>query len=156
MNKKILAVVAFLIVPSASYAENVMSVTVHTTDNGRHPLKQKTKTQHYFKYHEDMRGYFPQTKGVNMKCFPYTLRDSLNDISNYFGKPVIVTSGYRKGDSGMHGKCLAADIKLPDVHPHKVYNYAKTLTYVKGTGYYGSKRHIHIDVRAGQVVSWVN
>jgi UDP-N-acetylglucosamine enolpyruvyl transferase len=38
----------------------------------------------------------------------------LNDISKNFGY-VQVISGLRRGDRGYHGKCMAADIRVPDL-----------------------------------------
>lgn len=80
----------------------------------------------------------------------------LQNIRAHFGKPVTITSAYRTpahnkkvggvADS-MHLYGAAADIKVKDISPEQVAQYAeKLLTGKGGIGVY--KTFVHIDVRS--------
>jgi len=79
----------------------------------------------------------------------------LQNIRAHFGKPVTITSAYRTpahnkkvggvADS-MHLYGAAADIKIKDIRPRQVAQYAeKLLTGKGGIGVY--ETFVHIDVR---------
>lgn len=79
----------------------------------------------------------------------------LEAIRSHFGKPIIITSGYRTPEynikvggaaKSQHMLGLAADIKIKGVKPSDIASYARILmpTY-GGIGIYSS--FTHIDVR---------
>lgn len=96
-----------------------------------------------------------QTERVETACFPASLKDALADISQHFGGPVIVTSGYRSGGENRraggaghsyHVQCLAADIQIAGIAPADIASYARTLETVGGVGRYGHTKSVHVDV----------
>lgn len=96
-----------------------------------------------------------QTQGVNTNCFPKDLQKVLINIAAHFGKPIVITSGYRKGGSrgSYHRKCMAADIQIEGVSPRKIADYARGLPDVGGVGTYGHTRSVHVDV-GERVFNW--
>ena len=96
-----------------------------------------------------------QTEEVVTSCFPASLKDVLADISQHFGSPVLVTSGYRTaahnrraGGAGhsYHVQCLAADVQIAGIAPNDIARYARTLDAVGGVGRYGHTKSVHVDV----------
>lgn len=84
-----------------------------------------------------------------------TLCYVLEAIRSHFGKPIIITSGYRTPEynikvggvaKSQHTLGLAADIKIKGVKPSDIASYARILmpTY-GGIGIYST--FTHIDVR---------
>jgi hypothetical protein len=94
-------------------------------------------------------GYFAAYENTIISCFPQPLKDALNAISDHYGKPVEVTSGFR--DHGrahsMHRLCMAADIRVAGVAPTMLAAYAKSLEGVNGIGTYRHTSVTHIDIR---------
>lgn len=94
--------------------------------------------------------------GVN--CCSITLIDSelitlLQKIRNYFGKPVIINSGYRcaihnkrvgGASSSRHTKGQAADIRIKGVSAIEIATYCESIG-IKGIGLYDN--FVHIDTR---------
>lgn len=93
----------------------------------------------------------------NSSC-SFTLIDEalvvfLQQIRNYFKKPIIITSGYRcaahnkevgGATNSYHTKGQAADIVVNGVSPQEVAKYAESIG-VKGIGLYDT--FVHIDTR---------
>lgn len=96
-----------------------------------------------------------QTGSVRTTCFPSRLNAVLRDISGHFGRPVVVTSGYRGGgrSGSYHRKCQAADIQIAGVAPSAIARYARSMDSVGGVGTYGHTRSVHVDV-GDRVFSW--
>ena len=78
----------------------------------------------------------------------------LQDIRDYFGKPVIISSAYRTssynkkvgGSSGsLHLFGQAADISITGITPREIARYAESLG-VKGIGLYST--FVHVDTRS--------
>ena len=80
-----------------------------------------------------------------------------DSIRLMYERPLFITSAYRKGDTGQHGRGLALD--LAPTHPDKAH-YPELVTAAfrvrcGGLGIYDDD-HIHIDIRAGAIGSrWV-
>lgn len=89
-----------------------------------------------------------QTGHVSMACFPGKLRGVLVDISQHFGRPVVVTSGYRGGGRrfSYHKRCMAADIQIAGVSPRQIARFARAHHAVGGVGTYGHTRSVHVDI----------
>lgn len=76
-------------------------------------------------------------------------------IRTYFGKPVIITSGYRTPvynrtvggtRNSYHTKGQAADIYVKGINALAVARFAKSIG-ILGIGYYPANGFIHIDTR---------
>ncbi len=93
--------------------------------------------------------------GSNIILISDKLVAVLEQIREHFGKPVIITSGYRTPDwnkevggvvNSEHLFGTAADIRVEGVEPKEVAKYAESLMpYSGGIGYY--RNFTHIDVR---------
>lgn len=101
------------------------------------------------------RDMLPQTTSVRTSCFPGSLRGVLADIAGHFGRPVVVTSGYRPGGrrGSYHRRCMAADIQIAGVAPGAIARYARSHWNVGGVGTYGHTRSVHVDV-GDRVYTW--
>lgn len=87
------------------------------------------------------------------------LAKHLEKIRQHFGKPVLITSGYRTpahnakvggAKSSYHVKGMAADIVIDGVKSRDVAQYAETIG-CGGIGWYETKKFTHIDTRSGRV-----
>jgi zinc D-Ala-D-Ala carboxypeptidase len=84
--------------------------------------------------------------------------DKLQALRNAFGKPIVITSGYRhpthpteavKASPGWHSKGLAADIACESTDAYKIVKLALTLGFT-GIGIsqrQGAARFVHLDLR---------
>lgn len=99
----------------------------------------------------------PDTKEV--KIHP-ELVIKLQRLRDYFGKPVVVNSGYRTRShnakvggisSSKHLEGLAADIRVVGVSPGTVAQVAEKLGFT-GIGLY--KNFVHLDVRSGKLYKY--
>lgn len=101
-------------------------------------------------------GTFVASSNVNAFCLSPALRLAIWDFEGFFGKKVIMNSGYRSpshnlkvGGAGnsYHVKCMAADIFIPGVSKRKMIAFAKRNKLIGGLGCYPNRNFIHIDVR---------
>ena len=99
--------------------------------------------------------YYAAYTNTEMSCFPPQLREALNTIAQHYGSDVEVPSGLRhNGRRGSyHRRCMAADIRIPDVGPGELAAFARTIEGVNGVGTYRHNNVTHIDVRDYQM-SW--
>lgn len=95
-------------------------------------------------------------KKVNTFCLLPKLRYVLWKAELRFGRPVVVTSGFRNpihnymvgGAWGSyHQKCMAADIFIPGVSKSKLIAFMRTQSQVGGLGCYPGRKFIHVDIR---------
>ena len=101
-------------------------------------------------------GTYVANSGVDTFCLVPKLRLALWSIETFFGRKVVVTSGYRspwhnadvggKEDS-YHMKCMASDILIPGVDKSRLIAYAYRNDLIGGLGCYPGQTFIHIDVR---------
>lgn len=93
---------------------------------------------------------------VNTLCLAPALRMAIWDFEGYFGKKVVMNSGYRTpwhnhdvggATDSYHMKCMAADFFIPDVPKEKLIAFARRNWLVGGLGCYPGRKFIHIDVR---------
>ena len=85
----------------------------------------------------------------------YELVEVLDDLREHFGRPVVVTSGYRciehnraigGAESSKHMLGIASDIRCVGVTPNAIYNYLDGKYPNKyGLGKYNA--WVHVDVR---------
>jgi zinc D-Ala-D-Ala carboxypeptidase len=101
-------------------------------------------------------GTYVAHSGVNTSCLGPRLRVLIWNFETYFGRPVVVSSGYRDpwhnasvggADSSYHMKCMAADIFIPGIPKSRLIAYAMRNGLVGGLGCYPGKQFIHVDVR---------
>lgn len=101
-------------------------------------------------------------KDVEVSCLKPQLVAILKTIERRFGKPVIITSGYRSpaynrqvngAKRSMHMSCAAADIQVPNVNKWEVAKFARSLPGRGGVGTY-CHQSIHVDVGPKRDWNW--
>lgn len=87
---------------------------------------------------------------------------ALEKFAKLVGKDMIITSGYRPGDTGQHGQGLAADLVCSDLELLDFYLLAERMTEFNGIGVYptwtdGIKKTggLHVDMRPGAPARWM-
>ena len=101
-------------------------------------------------------GTYVANSNVNAFCLSPKLRLVIWDFEGYFGKKVVVSSGYRDPfhnaavggqDQSYHMRCMAADFFIPGVDKRKLIAFAMRNGAVGGLGCYPGRSFIHVDVR---------
>ena len=96
-----------------------------------------------------------------MDCFKPQLVRTLKTIERHYGKPVVVTSGYRSpkhnrrvgGASGSrHTSCEAADVQIEGVSKWQLAKYLRSMPGRGGVGTYCHTESVHIDI--GNTRDW--
>lgn len=99
---------------------------------------------------------FASKDGADTILIDTKLVDYLQQIRNKFGKPIIISSGYRSkahnkavggASNSYHTKGMAADIIVDGVSSKRVAQYAEAIG-VNGIGWYEGKKFTHVDTRA--------
>lgn len=102
-------------------------------------------------------GTWVANSGVDTFCLTPNLRLVLWSFETYFGRKVVVSSGYRSPDhnaavggkeDSYHMRCMAADFFIPGVDKRKLIGYAWRNGLVGGLGCYPGRSFIHVDVRS--------
>jgi uncharacterized protein YcbK (DUF882 family) len=100
-------------------------------------------------------GILRQTEKVEVGCFDPELVRLLKGIEAHYGRPVLVTSGYRSSRANrqaggasysMHIECKAADIQVAGVNKWDLAKYLRTIDGRGGVGTYCRTNSVHIDV----------
>jgi uncharacterized protein YcbK (DUF882 family) len=106
--------------------------------------------------------FVSQTGAVQTSCFPAALRTVLAEMQAHFGRPVIVTSGFRShghnrraggARRSLHTACMAADVQIAGVSPRAIAQWARSHSSIGGVGTYRHTRSVHVDVGV-RVASW--
>ncbi|NEJ69233.1 DUF882 domain-containing protein [Rhizobium phaseoli] len=100
--------------------------------------------------------YTVQTVSVRAGCFPERLRAVLSHIAVKTGRRPMITSGLRPHPSrhgSLHGKCLAADIRMPGLSERTIIAAARSAPGIGGIGTY-CNGIVHVDV--GPQRRWVD
>ena len=93
--------------------------------------------------------------GVQLGCLKPELVKLLKKIEGHYGKPVIITSGYRSKSynrrvrgarNSQHMYCKAADIRVPGVSKGQLVKYARSMPEIGGVGLYCRSSYVHVDV----------
>lgn len=101
-------------------------------------------------------GTFVSSKEVNALCISPKLRFVIWEFEGYFGKKIVMNSGYRNAfhnaaaggaENSLHTKCMAADFYIPGVPKEQLIAFAMRTGSVGGLGCYPSRNFIHVDVR---------
>lgn len=100
-------------------------------------------------------GILLQSEKVEVGCFDPALTNLLKSIEAHYGRPVLVTSGYRNpranrraggASHSMHIQCKAADIQVAGVSKWDLAKYLRTVEGRGGVGTYCRTNSVHIDV----------
>jgi uncharacterized protein YcbK (DUF882 family) len=100
-------------------------------------------------------GILLQSEKVEVGCFDPALTNLLKAIETHYGRPVLVTSGYRSpranrraggASHSMHIQCKAADIQVAGVSKWDLAKYLRTVEGRGGVGTYCRTNSVHIDV----------
>ncbi len=101
-------------------------------------------------------GTYVASSQVDTFCLSPKLRVLLWDFEGYFGRKVVLSSGYRDPehnaavggqDQSYHMRCMAADIFIPGVDKSRLIAFALRNGGVGGLGCYPGRTFIHVDVR---------
>ncbi len=99
-------------------------------------------------------GIRTQTEKVVVGCFGPDLVNVLQRVETHYGRPVVVTSGFRDSRSNrqaggarksMHVLCKAADIQIEGVSKWDLAKYLRTVAGRGGVGTYCRTDSVHID-----------
>lgn len=102
-------------------------------------------------------------KGVDLHGLTPTTLSNLNTFVDAVGSPVIITSAYRQGDKGAHGRGLAIDVIVPAFKGRllDLYLLAEKQSWV-GIGVYPAWKvdgvtvgGLHLDLRSGPPARWM-
>lgn len=108
-------------------------------------------------------GLLKQTETVDTACLKPALVRTLKKAEAYFGKRLILTSGYRSpsynrkvngAKRSMHMYCAAADVQMPGVSKWELANYFRAQPERGGVGTYCSTESIHVDVGPERDWNW--
>ncbi len=108
-------------------------------------------------------GLIKQTDRVDVACLKPSLVRVLKTIEGHYGKPVVVTSGYRNPDrnrrargarNSLHMFCAAADIQVDGVSKWELASYVRTMPGRGGVGTYCHTKSVHVDVGPERDWNW--
>ncbi len=108
-------------------------------------------------------GLRTKSTGVDVTCLQPSLVRTLKSLEAHFGKPVVVTSGYRSPEhnkrvrgarNSYHMRCAAADVQVVGVDKHRVANYLRALPGRGGVGTYCSHHSVHVDTGPRRDWNW--
>lgn len=106
-------------------------------------------------------GLHTQTDKVEVACLKPQLVRMLKSVERHYGRPVVVTSGFRSprhnrrigGASGSrHTSCEAADIQIDGVSKWQLAKYLRSMPGRGGVGTYCHTESVHIDI--GNTRDW--
>lgn len=104
-----------------------------------------------------------QRDTVQTACLKPALLGILKMVERHFGRPVVITSGYRgpvhnAAVGGVrhseHMKCAAADIQLDNVSKWEVARYVRSLPGSGGVGTYCHTDSVHVDIGERRDWNW--
>jgi len=108
-------------------------------------------------------GLLKQREDVDTSCFKPHLVRLLKIIEGHYGKPVVVTSGYRSpahnrrvrgARKSAHMDCAAADIQVAGVSRWELAKFARSLPGRGGVGTYCHTASVHVDVGSERDWNW--
>ncbi|MHC2297770.1 uncharacterized protein YcbK (DUF882 family) [Rhizobium mongolense] len=108
-------------------------------------------------------GLHIQNNNVEVGCFKPEMLNVIKAVETHFGKPVIVTSGYRDAghnrmvggaEESMHKTCDAADIKIDGVSKWEIAAFIRSLPNRGGVGTYCHTESVHLDTGKSRDWNW--
>jgi len=108
-------------------------------------------------------GLRTQHSGVDVACLKPALVRLLKRVEQRYGKPVVVTSGYRSpqrnrrargAKNSLHMYCAAADIQVEGVSKWDLAAYLRSVPGRGGVGTYCHTKSVHIDIGPKRDWNW--
>lgn len=108
-------------------------------------------------------GIRTQTDRVSVKCFRPELVKMIKRIERHYGKPVVVTSGYRSpkrnrraggSKKSLHMYCAAADVQIKGVSKWALAKYIRSMPGRGGVGTYCHTKSVHLDIGSKRDWNW--
>lgn len=108
-------------------------------------------------------GLHVQNDTIQVGCFQPDLIGMIKSAENHFGRPVVVTSGYRDpshnrlvggADESLHKLCDAADLKVEGVSKWELASYLRSLPGRGGVGTYCHTESVHLDTGSQRDWNW--
>lgn len=108
-------------------------------------------------------GLHVQNDSVQVGCFKPDLMRVIKTVETHFGKPVVVTSGYRDpqhnrevggAEESMHKSCEAADIQIDGISKWDLAQYIRSLPNRGGVGTYCHTDSVHLDTGNARDWNW--
>lgn len=108
-------------------------------------------------------GLWVQTEKVDTHCFKPDLIGLIHKVEKHYGKPAIVTSGFRSiknnrkaggASFSRHTTCDAADIQVEGVTKWDLAEYLRALPNRGGVGTYCYTKSVHIDTGSQRDWNW--
>lgn len=108
-------------------------------------------------------GLRTQTESVDVACLKPSLVRVLKTIESHYGRPMVVTSGYRSpshnrqargAKNSLHMYCAAADVQIAGVGKWELARYARSMSGRGGVGTYCHTESVHIDVGPERDWNW--
>lgn len=108
-------------------------------------------------------GLHVQNDNVQVGCFKPDLMRVIKTVETHFGKPVVVTSGYRDpqhnrevggAEESMHKSCEAADIQVDGISKWDIAQYIRSLPNRGGVGTYCHTDSVHLDTGNARDWNW--
>lgn len=113
---------------------------------------------------DKLRYFTKEEFGTNANKLNEDLLMHLDKLRAAVGFPLYITSAYREGDKGYHGRGLALDIVCPawDKSYIEFYEVVKNTDFFNGIGLYANWTYkgkkvvgVHIDMRGGRFTCWL-
>ncbi len=104
-----------------------------------------------------------QRPDVNVGCFKPELVNLIKSAEQYFGRPAVVTSGYRDfahnrrvggAEKSLHMQCDAADIQIDGVSKWDLARFLRARPGRGGVGTYCHTTSVHIDIGRARDWNW--
>ncbi|WP_337269728.1 YcbK family protein [Oryzifoliimicrobium ureilyticus] len=108
-------------------------------------------------------GVHVQNESVQVSCFKPKLMGLIHTLESHYGKPVVVSSGYRDpehnklvggAEESMHKSCDAADIQIAGVSKWDIAAFTRALPDRGGVGTYCHTESVHIDIGNKRDWNW--
>ncbi len=108
-------------------------------------------------------GLHIQNDKVEVACFKPNLMNVIKAVETHFGKPVLVTSGYRDpehnrmvggAEESMHKTCDAADIKVDGISKWDIASFIRSMPDRGGVGTYCHTDSVHVDTGKNRDWNW--
>ena len=108
-------------------------------------------------------GLHVQTETVDIACLKPQLVKTLKTIERHYGRPVVVTSGFRSpkhnrkiggARNSRHTSCEAADIQVAGVSKWDLAAYVRAMPGRGGVGTYCHTRSVHVDIGTKRDWNW--
>ncbi len=108
-------------------------------------------------------GLRTQHSGVDVQCLKPALVRMLKTIERKYGRPVVITSGYRSpaynrkvrgARKSLHMYCAAADIRVSGVSKWALASYLRSVSGRGGVGTYCHTDSVHVDIGPERDWNW--